>query len=322
MNTRKIIESVVQARQGKIQHVYLIACGGSLVDMYPAKYFLDSESAALYSGIMTANEFVQVPPKALGAHSLVIVCSHGGNTPESVAAAALAQQRGAQTVTLTHNPHSQLAEHADHNMLYTWGDHADAQENPATLMLGLCVELLQQTEGYAHYADFRQALAQLEPVIAAACRQVQPRCAAFAERYQRESLFYILSSGASFGMAYGAAICSLMEMQRLHAAAIHSGEFFHGPFEVTDVQTPHILLMNTGRTRALDQRVSDFLGQYAEKVEIIDAQELGLDALPASVREFFNPVLFYRVICEYRAALAAIRQHPLETRRYMGKVPY
>jgi fructoselysine-6-P-deglycase FrlB-like protein len=26
--------------------------------------------------------------------------------------------------------------------------------------------------------------------------------------------------------------------------------------------------------------------------------------------------------CVYRAALAEVRQHPLETRRYMGKVSY
>ncbi|MBL1893260.1 phosphosugar isomerase, partial [Klebsiella pneumoniae] len=38
--------------------------------------------------------------------------------------------------------------------------------------------------------------------------------------------------------------------------------------------------------------------------------------------EFFNPVLFYSIMCEYRSALADIRQHPLDTRRYMGLVEY
>ncbi len=85
------------------------------------------------------------------------------------------------------------------------------------------------------------------------------------KKYQDEKLFYILSSGASYGHAYGFAICSLMEMQWLHAAPIHSGEYFHGPFEVTNKETPFILLMNEGRTRAMDERALAFLTKYAEK---------------------------------------------------------
>ena len=111
-------------------------------------------------------------------------------------------------------------------------------------------------------------------------------------------------------------------MQRLDAASIHSGEFFHGPFEVTDNHVPFILLMNEGRTRALDQRAQAFLNRYNDKTEVVDARELGLNALPASVVDYFNPVLFYSIMCDYRAALADIRQHPLSTRRYMGVVDY
>lgn len=150
-------------------------------------------------------------------------------------------------------------------------------------------------------------------------KQVAPRARVFAEKYRNEELYYILTSGASYGHAYGFAICSLMEMQWLHAAAIHSGEFFHGPFEVTDKETPFILMINEGRTRELDERARTFLNQYAEKVEVIDAKELGLGVIADEVVEFFNPVLFYSIICVYREALAEVRSHPLETRRYMGK---
>ena len=38
------------------------------------------------------------------------------------------------------------------------------------------------------------------------------------------------------------------------------------------------------------------------------------------MQPFFD--LFYAMSCEYRAALAHNRNHPLETRRYMGKVAY
>jgi fructoselysine-6-P-deglycase FrlB-like protein len=163
---------------------------------------------------------------------------------------------------------------------------------------------------------------QMDDVVAAARNKARGRVETFAETYRNEKMFYILSSGASYGHAYGFATCSLMEMQWLHASAIHSGEFFHGPFEITDKHTNFIVLINEGRTRPLDQRVIAFLERYAERYEVIDARELGIDVLPESVVEFFNPILFYSVLCDYREALAKIRDHSLETRRYMGKVKY
>ncbi|WP_413729900.1 SIS domain-containing protein [Sodalis sp. RH22] len=325
MNTAAIISSLIEQRfrpQGGLRQVFLVACGGSLVDMYPANYFLNSESTTLHSYMMTANEFVHAAPKTLGRQSLTIVCSHGGDTPESVAAAELAQRRGSATVTLTHNERAGLIDFSDSNLLYAWGDDSQVINNPMALILSLCVEALQQTEGFDGYADFLAGMEQIDGVIARARRQVQARSAAFAKRYAQESLFYILSSGASYGHAYGFAICSLMEMQWLNAASIHSGEYFHGPFEVTDANTPWILMMNEGRTRALDERAHAFLGRYGDKVEIIDARELGLSVMPVSVVDYFNPILFYSVMCEYRAALANERRHPLEARRYMGQVPY
>lgn len=325
MNTAAIISSLIEQRflpQGGLRQVFLVACGGSLVDMYPANYFLNSEATTLHSYMMTANEFVYAAPKTLGKQSLTIVCSHGGDTPESVAAAKLAQSRGSVTVTLTHNEHASLINFSDSNLLYAWGEDSQVINNPMAIILSLCVEALQQSEGFAGYSDFLTGMTQIDEVIAKARRQVQARSAAFADRYAQESLFYILSSGASYGHAYGFAICSLMEMQWLNAASIHSGEYFHGPFEVTDATTPWILMINEGRTRALDERARSFLQQYGEKVEIVDARELGLGVVPASVVEYFNPVLFYSVMCEYRAALAQVRQHPLETRRYMGQVAY
>ncbi|MEE3663004.1 SIS domain-containing protein [Brenneria sp. g21c3] len=325
MNTAAIISSLMESRfhpQGGLRQIFLVACGGSLVDMYPAHYFLNRESATLRSFMMTANEFVHAAPKTLGKNALTIVCSHGGNTPESVAAAKLAQQHGSTTITLTHNAEAELIAWSDSNILYAWGNDSQVVDNPMALILNLCVEAVAQSEGFDGHADFQNGMAQIDSVIARARMQVQQRSEEFADRYRNESLFYVLSSGASYGHAYGFAICSLMEMQWLNAASIHSGEFFHGPFEVTDRNTPWIVMVNEGRTRPLDERAVRFLAQYGEKMEVVDAKELGLSVIPASVVDYFNPVLFYSVMCEYRAALAQVRQHPLETRRYMGKVAY
>ncbi|MNO96545.1 Fructosamine deglycase FrlB [compost metagenome] len=322
MDVVKVINSINEQTKNGISEVYLVACGGSLVDMYPSKYFLESEAQKIVTGMYTANEFVHALPKRLNKDSLVIVCSHGGNTPESVEASRTAKEHGAHTIGLTHNKEAALLQYSDQTFLYEWGEDSDVKNNPMAIILSLCVEVLKVVEGYEHYEAFQSGMGKVNGIISEGKKQVGPRTKAFADKYGSEELFYILSSGASYGHAYGFAICSLMEMQWLNAASIHSGEYFHGPFEVTDKETPFILMMNEGRTRALDERALKFLNQYAGKIEVVDAKELGIGTIAEEVVEFFNPILFYSILCEYREALATVRNHPLETRRYMGKVAY
>lgn len=61
----------------------LIACGGSQAFMMPAQFMFDKE-IDIPAGIYTSNQFVHEEPKALGPDSVVITCSHSGNTPETV----------------------------------------------------------------------------------------------------------------------------------------------------------------------------------------------------------------------------------------------
>jgi fructoselysine 6-phosphate deglycase len=47
-----------------------------------------------------------------------------------------------------------------------------------------------------------------------------------------------MSSGASMEVAYSTSICLMMEMQWVNSGSFHSGEFFHGPFEIVDKDVP------------------------------------------------------------------------------------
>ncbi len=305
-----------------ISEVFFVGCGASLADLYPARFLLASEASRLRADACTANEFVHVTPKALGNRSIVILCSHSGGTAEVVGAAEIARAAGALVVALTNNETARIAEYADHTILYEWGDDSRVENNPMAIALALSAGILQHTEGYAQFEDLRTGIQQIDDVVTAARAKNRERAEAFAEAHGGKTLFYVLSSGASYAHAYAFAICSLMEMQWLNASAIHSGEFFHGPFEITDVKSNFIVLVNEGRTRALDERVIAFLEDHAGHFEVIDARELGICALPDNVVEYFNPILFYSVLSDYREALAKVRDHPLETRRYMGKVKY
>ncbi|MJC97576.1 SIS domain-containing protein, partial [Salmonella enterica subsp. enterica] len=289
---------------------------------YPAKAFLEKEAKALTVGLYNSGEFINNPPVALGENAVVVVASHKGNTPETIKAAEIARQHGAPVIGLTWIMDSPLVAHCDYVETYTFGDGKDIAGEKTMKGLLSAVELLQQTEGYAHYDDFQDGVSKINRIVWRACEQVAERAQAFAQEYKDDKVIYTVASGAGYGAAYLQSICIFMEMQWIHSACIHSGEFFHGPFEITDANTPFFFQFSEGNTRAVDERALNFLKKYGRRIEVVDAKELGLSTIKTTVIDYFNHSLFNNVYPVYNRALAEARQHPLTTRRYMWKVEY
>ena len=104
---RELNEAIDAVRGRRIENVYCVACGGSKAIFDPVQYIFDRETA-IPSFVYTANEFVHRCPKGLGENSLVISCSHSGNTPETVRATALAGEKGALTISFAFKTESPL----------------------------------------------------------------------------------------------------------------------------------------------------------------------------------------------------------------------
>ena len=306
---------------GGIRSVYFVACGGSFASMYPAKYFLQSESKNLIVEHYSSNEFCHSTPKSLGKNSIVYACSLMGNTPETAKAAEIGREAGAAVFALTVAPESPLAKNAEFIVDHR-GSFEDVSNSNVAHALCFAVELLTMTEGYEYYNEMMDGFGKITGIVTSAKKFCAPKAKAFAQEYKDDKLFYTMGSGSSFGAAYQFAICILMEMQWINASAIHSGEYFHGPFEITDGNLPFIVLMSEGRTRPLDQRALDFLKRFAQRITVLDAKELGINTIDDKVSEFFNPLVFVSCLRVYGQALSEIREHPLKTRRYMWKVEY
>lgn len=318
----ELIKKIIQEK-GKIDDVFLTACGGSLVDLYPGYYFLNAESETMHAHWITAKEIIVSPSKFLKEGALVILCSHGGNTNETVTAANLAKERGASIITMTHNPESTCAQEAMNPIVYDWSDLTDEKDKPQGIVLRVLNELLHAQEpSYKKYELIKDGLEKADKVVRAAVKKVQNRTWLFAKAYSNEPFLYIMGSGASYSQAYGFSICSLQEMQWMDCCYLHSGEYFHGPFECTDEDHLYILMMGTGAAREMDERALTFLKKYGKKYEVIDATELGITEIDDSCSEYFCPMLFYAMSVAYRTALQNKRQHPLDMRRYMGVVEY
>ncbi|MDP0715896.1 hypothetical protein Q8F88_28375, partial [Klebsiella pneumoniae] len=70
------------------------------------------------------------------------------------------------------------------------------------------------------------------------------------------------------------------------------------------------------RTRPLDDRAIRFIERYQGNLQIIDVEKVGIDPLPARVREYFGALLHNCVLDFNTRALATARTPPLTPRRY------
>ena len=307
-----------------IKRVFCVACGGSLSCFYPMTYFLRSEAKTFTCESITANEFVHATPKGLGKDCIVFAMSLAGGTPETVAAAKKAKEAGATVVTLSSLYEAPLLKYGDYKVYYRIETDNVIENTNQYVILALAIELLQQTEGTEIYEDAIDGLKKIPGICKRALEQVHERAFKWGERIKDAPVLYTMGSGPSFFVAYMESICMFMEMEWMNSSSIHTGEYFHGPFEITDKDKKFVVFVSEGRTRALDERALKFLKTYASdsNVEIVDVKEFGINSIEDSVVEFFSPILHWTLGLEYAEGLAKAKEHPLMMRRYMYKVEY
>ena len=312
--------SAVSAKE-KINHFYYVAYGGSQAFMMPAQYMFDRE-LDIPASIYTSNEFVHRAPKALGSDSVVITCSHSGNTPETVKATEVAREKGATTIALSHLEDSPLWNAAEYPIHYDWGQEADASDLNKAVLYSLIFKILNAVSPCEKFEKGITSVDHINEVIEKVKVQYADIAKEWGRKYKRENLIYPMGSGACYGEAYSFAICLLMEMQWIHSNCIHSGEYFHGPFEVTDFDVPFIIIKGLGATRPLDERAYNFCKKYSESIMLIDCEEFDMTGIDEDVKEYFAPLVAGAVLRALADALAYERGHDLGVRRYMWKMEY
>lgn len=311
----------IMALRGGLKHVYFVACGGSKAAIFPGLYLLQSEARSFGATTYTSNEFVHAVPKELDERCLAVICSLKA-TPETVEAVKTANRAGAITIAMTGNMETGMAKVGQYVVIYSNGDEQIYSDSNQSNSLRIGFELLHQLEGWDKYEKAMDAYKYIDDIISEGKEHLLADAREWAEREKDEPIFYVLASGPNYGVAYSMCCCHFMEMQWKHAVCLHTGEYFHGPFETTDKELPMVLLMSEGRTRALDERCLRFLNTYAKNFIVIDFKELNQGRIDADVAEFFNPVVLIPIERYYVAQMAEIRGHSMDDRRYMWKVEY
>ncbi len=304
-----------------LRNVFLVACGGSYALMIPVQHLLQS-STAVEAHALNAREFTTRAPKTLGEHSLVISCSHSGNTPETVEATRVGREAGATTICLTHLPGSPLDEAAENHVYYQHGDQKLFACTAAALLYRLAFAVIDRINGSDTASVVADATSKLDGIV----HQVQADHYDAADRWAfehaRSKVIYTLGSGPNYGESYAFAICLLQEMLWIHSQGINSAEYFHGPFEVTDYDVPFIETIGLGDTRPIDERAHAFVTTKSQDVLTLDAADWDLSGIPEELRASYAHLVFSPLLRLHADRLADHRGHPLTVRRYMWRMEY
>lgn len=304
-----------------INHVYFVACGGSMAFMQPAEYIFNRE-CDIPATILPAREFTTRNPHDLGNHSLVVSCSHSGSTPETNEAVNFAKSKGALTVGITYTAGSDLEKNSDFTLHYSWGKGTDASDLNNGVLYGFIFSLLKSITGDNKFEKGLKALDSLETMADRVRKQFGETAKKWTSELKREKLIYALGSGINTGETYSFSACWLQEMQWIHSGYINSAEYFHGPFEVTDFDVPFIICKGLGVTRKMDQRVIDFAKKHSQKVYVIDDADFDMHEVDDDFKEYYSQILSGVAFRQLAEGFAYERGHSLDVRRYMGHLDY
>jgi fructoselysine 6-phosphate deglycase len=246
----------------------------------------------------------------------VITCSQEGKTPETVAAARFAKSKGATVIALAMKEGTLLEQAADYFVLYGHYNTAPVIETSYGAVYMLTAGILEQREGIPLLEGMVKNLTAATPVIKAAKEQFLPKANEFAHACKEVKVLYSLGSGPDYSQSYVFCNCYMMEMQWINAIPLHAGEFFHGPFEIIEKDSPVVLLLGRSSTRPLEERALKFCQRYTDKIYSIDKN------IDAAYHDVVAVFVLNNVCRLFSQMIAAVRDHPLDIRRYMHLVDY
>jgi len=170
------------------------------------------------------------------ARSAVIAVSQSGRTPDVVSYATRARERGALTVGVTNQPHSELARVAELPLMLHAGEERAVAASKTLLNTFAVLALLA---GYAAgrgdevAAGMERAAEQIRGALPALEAAVAPIATTFAY----VGRMYVIGRGIELGTSREIAL-KLTETCRIAAESVTSTDLSHGPIAALDAMFP------------------------------------------------------------------------------------
>jgi fructoselysine 6-phosphate deglycase len=304
----------------RIDRVIFLACGSPNRAMRGLQYWIERLSPGLEVRRYFPAEFVAQDPPRRDGRTLVILGSKSGTTPETLAAAEFLRGGPCVTVAITQSPDSPLARAVQHRFLI--GETPESFLGLAMVAHALVGGLLAGRGDWPHAGALRAGLGALPAAVADAAAAADARGAAAALALRADRHIYLLAAGPCFTNAYVFGVCILMEMLWLHAYPVDAAEFFHGPFEIVERDTPLIVILGEDPSRPLAERALRFCERQSDRVFPYDSRDLAMPGIAPEIRPILAPFALQGALKRISANLALLHGKKLGERRYMWKGGY
>ncbi len=304
----------------KFSKLQFVGCGAPNRLLAFLQYWVRGMHLNLEIHTSYSAEFVHYPPADLGPDTLVLLASHSGTTADTLEAARSLQDRACTTLALTQSCDTPLARLTTHAL--TYGKTDQGYYAALMTMLAFFSSLVQRKPGWTLHQPLQASLPALPGVLADIMEKENAEAARLAESCSNDNVLYVIGAGAASHVAYVYAACILMEMQWLHAISLNASEFFHGPLETIDETIPVFVLLDESPDRPEALRVAEFCRRITPRLKVYDSRDYAMQGINPELRPLLSPFAADAALVRFAENLAAVRNHPLSTRRYMGKMEY
>jgi glucosamine--fructose-6-phosphate aminotransferase (isomerizing) len=258
-------------RAAKVERVYLLACGTSHHAAMVGRYYLES-IAKLPTIVELASEF-RNREAVIGRGDLVVAISQSGETLDTLMAAKIAKERGAQLMAIVNVMGSAIARAADAELYTRAGPEIGVASTKcftaqlaALLMLSVYLGKRRGALSAPQAANLVEGIARLPHLMRDVVANTRQLVLNLARRYvdARDVLF--LGRGTSFPIALEGAL-KLKEISYVHAEGYAAGEMKHGPIALIDPAVPVVVLVPRDEHR--DKSISNLQEAKARGGRII-----------------------------------------------------
>ncbi|WP_084474326.1 SIS domain-containing protein [Deinococcus pimensis] len=308
-----------QALAHEIDRVFFVSPGAPNRVMQTLEYWLDHARSSLQVRRYFPAEFMAIDP-ALDERTLVVLGSKSGTTRETVEAARFLRDRPCRVLAVTSTEEAPLAREVPQALLL--GDTEQAHSGMFIVLAALVGGLMHARDGWPHLPALLSSLDALPDVLVESARLNDDRARQDALAYRDDHVLYHLASGPMSATAWVFGVCMLMEMQWMHSVPFDAAEWFHGPFEILDANTPVMLLLGEDPSRPLTERAVDFCRRHTGRLMIYDSRDHPMTGVHPDIRPIVAPFVLQAALNRFAEHLSELHGHHLDTRRYMWVTEY
>ena len=223
-------------------YIQIVACGTAYHSGIAAKYAIEALSRVPVE-VDIASEYRYRDP-IVPKGTLVIAVSQSGETADTLAAAALAKERGAKVLALTNVPYSSLTALADFVLL----THA-GRETAVAATKSFCAQLASLYSLAAALAALKGRSAPSLAPFPALCEDALSRSEkvkGWARVLSRKKSVYFIGRGADYAAAIEGSL-KLKEVSYLASEGYPAGELKHGTLALVGEDAPVVALLSDAR---------------------------------------------------------------------------